>query len=75
MREYRTRLGSKGQATIPVEVRTLLGVAPHAGPAREESQPAHRFGHNLVRSHCSFSKVSAHSRAQLSGTSCVAYHE
>ena len=30
MREYRTRLGSKGQATIPVEVRALLGVAPHA---------------------------------------------
>lgn len=29
MREFRTRLGSKGQATIPIEVRKLLGVAPH----------------------------------------------
>jgi len=29
MREFRTRLDSEGQATIPVEVRRLLGVAAH----------------------------------------------
>ena len=29
MKELRSRISTKGQATIPVEVRRLLGVGPH----------------------------------------------